>query len=439
MIYGSVCSGIESASVAWEPLGWSPAWFSEVEPFPSAVLAHHWPDVANLGDMTQLPTLIAAGLVAAPDILVGGTPCQAFSVAGMRKGLDDERGQLTIKYVEVANEIDRARPDGSECIAVWENVPGVLSSKDNAFGCFLGALVGEDDPLEPAGKRWTNAGIVYGPQRVAAWRVLDAQYFGVAQRRRRVFVVASARDGFDPAAVLFESESLRRDTPPSREEGPVVAALTANGVGTCGADDNQGQAGHLVAMAHGQGGAEVREDGKSPTLTCNHETPIVCHGSQDPLVLKDKAFPIGRNGGRENVVAFQQNASGEVRTGEQAYTLNTNSNASGRNTGMVFQQNTRDEVRYINGAGKIAGALAANAGMKQQNYLQSGMQVRRLTPVECERLQGFPDERTRIAWRKKLPEDCPDGPRYKAIGNSKAVPVIRWVGERIKKHLEATP
>ena len=229
MRYGSVCSGIESASVAWEPLGFMPAWFAEVEPFPSAVLAHHWPQVANLGDMTQLPTLIRAGLIEAPDVLVGGTPCQAFSVAGMRNGLEDERGQLTIKYVEVANAIDERRPRGEECIAVWENVPGVLSSKDNAFGCFLAALVGEDDPLEPAGKKWGNAGIVYGLQRVAAWRVLDAQYFGVAQRRRRVFVVASARDGFNPAAVLFEFEGLRRDTPPSRETGKETAGDAGEG------------------------------------------------------------------------------------------------------------------------------------------------------------------------------------------------------------------
>ena len=231
MNYGSVCSGIESASVAWEPLGWSAAWFSEVEPFPSAVLAHRWPSVANLGDMTQLPTLIAAGLVDAPEILVGGTPCQAFSVAGMRKGLDDERGQLTIKYVEVANEIDRARPSGSECIAVWENVPGVLSDKSNAFGCFLGALVGEDDPLEPAGKKWGNAGIVYGPQRIAAWRVLDAQYFGVAQRRRRVFVVASARKGFDPAAVLFESKAPTDNTQGSIYKTRGLPVLTCRNAG----------------------------------------------------------------------------------------------------------------------------------------------------------------------------------------------------------------
>ena len=238
MIYGSICSGIESASMAWAPLGLRPAWFAEIEAFPSAVLAHHWPDVANLGDMCNLPYLVSTGIVDAPDILVGGTPCQAFSVAGLRKGLEDERGKLTLKFVELANEIDKKRK-GDECVAVWENVPGVLSSKDNAFGCFLGALAGEECELKPAGGRWTNAGCVFGPERAIAWRVFDAQYFGVAQRRRRVFVVASAREGFNSAKVLFESEGLRRDTPPSREKASVVAALTARGVGTCGADDNQ--------------------------------------------------------------------------------------------------------------------------------------------------------------------------------------------------------
>lgn len=210
--YGSVCSGIESASVAWAPLGMTANWFSEIEPFPSAVLARHWPSVPNLGDMCQLPALIRAGLVPAPDVLVGGTPCQAFSVAGKRGGLDDDRGQLTLTYVDILNAIDEKRK-GRESVCVWENVPGVLSSKDNAFGCFLAALCGEDEELKPPRKKWANAGAVYGPQRSVAWRILDAQYFGVAQRRRRVFVVASARDGFDPTKVLFESEGVRRARP----------------------------------------------------------------------------------------------------------------------------------------------------------------------------------------------------------------------------------
>jgi len=220
--YGSVCSGIESASVAWEPLGMSPLWFAEIEKFPSAVLAHHWPQVPNLGDMTMIADLIKCGMIPAPELLVGGTPCQAFSVAGNRESLDDDRGQLTLEYVRLLNAIDEQREQPAVC--VWENVPGVLNTKDNAFGCFLGELAGSGCELQPPnGKRWGNAGLINGPRRPIAWRILDAQFFGVAQRRRRVFVVASARDGFDPGQVLFEFDGVRRDIEPSREAEQDVA------------------------------------------------------------------------------------------------------------------------------------------------------------------------------------------------------------------------
>lgn len=487
MIYGSACSGIEAATVAWEEMGWKPAWFSEVEAFPSAVLAHHWPTVDNLGDMTLIPGLLRSGAILAPDVFVAGTPCQAFSVSGMRKGLSDERGQLTIKYVEVVNEIDNQRAEGAECIAVWENVPGVLSDKENAFGCFLGALVGEGDKLEPPGKRWSNSGIVYGPQRIAAWRVLDAQYFGVAQRRKRVFVVASAREGFDPGQVLFEFEGMRRYSPPSREKGEGFAAdvapsLKAGGPGVSRPGDSRGQdpvvavphsstgAGYwqegfgtlrvreqdshenIVVMAHGQTNAEVREDGKSPALTCNHEAPIVAtldsnygklqgcsgqdlnhghshlvvHGTQDPCT-SDKAFALGRNSGQENGAAAGSIAYQE----EQSPTLKSASSGTNQVPVVAFMENQRAEVRVS----EQTDALTKGGGKPGQGYPAAldGMQVRRLTPVECERLQDFPDGHTMIQWRGKPAENCPDGPRYKAIGNSMAVPCMRWIGERIQK------
>lgn len=307
--YGSVCSGIEAATVAWHPLGMEPAWFAEIEQFPCAVLAHHYPEVPNHGDMTCLATKVLTGTILAPDVLVGGTPCQAFSVAGMRAGLADPRGALTIKYVELADAIDhvRASRGDPECVTVWENVPGVLSDRGNAFGCFLGALAGEDSELQPSGKRWTDAGCVYGPKRTIAWRVLDAQYFGLAQRRRRVFVVASARRGFDPCEVLFEREGPRRDSPPRR---PEKLAL------------------HPTLTAQGGGALDDRE----------------------------------------------------------AYVL------------------------------------------------ESGG-VRRTIPLEWERCQGFPDDYTMIPYRNRPADQCPDGPRYKAIGNSKAVPVVRWIGFRLLKQL----
>ena len=172
MKYGSVCSGIESATVAWHSLGWTPSWFAEIEPFPCSVLAHHYPHVPNLGDMTKIKNRVLTQRVEAPDLLVGGTPCQAFSIAGLRNSLDDQRGQLTLEFVRLANAIDfiRAKRKQQPSIIVWENVPGVLSSKDNAFGCFLGALVGESSELQPAGNKWTNAGCVFGPERAVAWR-----------------------------------------------------------------------------------------------------------------------------------------------------------------------------------------------------------------------------------------------------------------------------
>lgn len=195
--FGSVCSGIEAASVAWNPLGWEAAWFSEVEPFPCAVLAHRFPNVPNYGDMTTLPQRILSGEIEAPDLLCGGTPCQAFSVAGKRRSLDDARGNLSLVFCQIADAIHSARTQlGKHSpIVFWENVPGVLNTKDNAFGCFLAELVGADSPLSSGSVRWPCAGLVAGPKRKVAWRVLSAEHFGVPQRRRRVFVVASPVEG----------------------------------------------------------------------------------------------------------------------------------------------------------------------------------------------------------------------------------------------------
>lgn len=402
--YGSVCSGIESASVAWEPLGMKPSWFSEIEKFPCQVLNHHWPHVSNLGDMTLLPDMMRRGKIEAPDILVGGTPCQAFSVAGKQLSMDDARGQLTLVYGDLLNAIDLYRWSIGKppAIAVWENVPGVLSTKDNAFGWFLGLLAGEftladclngtAQPLD-AGKKWSKSGCVIGPERTVAWRTLDAQYFGLAQRRKRVFVVTSARKGFDPAKVLFESEGLRRDTPPSRETGSVASALTARGVGTCGADDNQAQANHLISIP-------AQDPAHCTQTTCNDCSRadgfnMVIHGTQDPCVSDNLAFALGRNNGGENTV-FSFYAKGDGGDG---------------------QKETTPTIRAGN-----SDSSHGNSGAWVGVTTKSG--VRRLTPTECERLQGFPDGHTGIP-------GAADGNRYKALGNSKAVPVVQWVGRRI--------
>ena len=549
--YGSVCSGIEAATQAWHPLGMRAAWFAEIEPFPSAVLARHYPDVPNHGDMTKLAALVLAGKIPAPDVLVGGTPCQAFSVAGMREGLTDPRGALTIKYVELADAVDyvRAGQRKPPSVIVWENVPGVLSDKGNAFGCFLGALAGEDCELQPPGKKWQDAGCVYGPKRTIAWRVLDAQYFGLAQRRRRVFVVASARDGFDPTEVLFEREGVRRDTAPRRGEkadSPAGALRSTDG----GSDVDHAIAGHLQSVAFG-GGANceqtevatalsahpggTRMDAETETfvvsapLTTNpygdHESResllvvtgtlqangkaagsatqqdaesglLVVHGTQDPGVSERLAFALGRNNGQENaVLAFSRKDQGADVSEKVSPTLRAMSHAGSHANGSgqvavtyPIQNATRGKSQNGAGVGEHidpmytldngsqhavcvtgdithtlkaegfdgsedgtgrdqpivaelsptlrSGNMRNNSNpMTEASMLVGGSAVRRLTPVECERLQGMADDYTLIPWRGKPASECPDGPRYKAIGNSKAVTVVRWIGRRLLQQL----
>ncbi|WP_341993566.1 phage N-6-adenine-methyltransferase [Morganella morganii] len=444
LTYGSVCSGIEAASVAWEPIGIKPLWFSEIEPFPSAVLAAYWPQVDNLGDMTKLAAAVRVGDVPAPDLLVGGTPCQAFSVAGLRGGLSDERGQLTLSYVELADSIDEKREQNGEqpAIIVWENVPGVLSSKDNAFGCFLAGLAGESEELKPTGEKWTNVGYVSGPKRTIAWRILDAQYFGVAQRRRRVFVVASARTDICPAEILFEYDSLRGDITPGGEAGQTVAALTKNGVGATGADDNQAQAGHLIAFGGGNTSGEIKVattcTAHGARLDFDTDTFAV-HGTQDPDVNHELAHTLGRNHGQENAcIAFSCKDYGADATENLSPTLRAgNSSNSNQNSGqppaIALAGNTigRAPQNGGNGTGYNESGVSYTLTKSDIHGVSVRNSVRRLTPIECERLQGFPDNHTRISWRGKDAADCPDGPRYRAIGNSMAVPVMRWIGERI--------
>ncbi|HII3145078.1 TPA: phage N-6-adenine-methyltransferase [Citrobacter braakii] len=470
MKYGSVCSGIEAASKAWEPIGWKPAWFSEIEPFPSAVLAHHWPEVTNLGDMTKISDAVRAGDVEAPDVLVGGTPCQAFSIAGLREGLSDDRGQLTLSYVELANAIDAKRRERGEpeSIIVWENVPGVLSSKDNAFGCFLAGLAGESSELQPAGGKWTHAGCVSGPERVIAWRVLDAQFFGVAQRRRRVFVVASARKGFDPAAVLFELDSVRRDSAPSRESQPEVARNAgerpkvgshwdnpANPHPTLNQSNNIGGIGASNQELFSQRGSGLVSDSysdasrtllaKENDSTAEDLETYVVHGTQDPDINRELAHTLGRNNGQENAcIAFSYKDNGADATSDLSPTIRAgNHDKSHANSGqppaICIQHASigRHDAAGPQGKGYQEDVAFTQDSRSSADVVQYGMQVRRLTPIECERLQGFPDNHTMIRWRGKDAAECPDGPRYKAIGNSMAVPVMRWIGERIAAALPA--
>lgn len=317
MKYLSVCSGIEAASVAWEPLGWRSVGFSEVEPFPCELLKQKYPSVKNYGDMTQYENWDIGKF----DVLVGGTPCQSFSIAGKRGGTNDIRGQLMYAYLGI---VEKYRPKW----VLWENVPGVLSSgKGYDFASFLAGL-------EQCGYGW-------------AYRVFDAQYFGVPQRRRRVFVVGHTDNRCDLAAkVLFEQGGVCRDFATGKKERKEVAGTLTSGFGARGLD--------MDGIAGGQ------------------------YAIDDSAVFSPSSF-----GG------------------------------------------------YKDGIGTLCSSGGYRHGAENLTVQKS--RVRRLTPIECERLQGFPDDWTRISWRGKPADQCPDAPRYRAIGNSMAVPVMRWIGKRIEE------
>jgi DNA (cytosine-5)-methyltransferase 1 len=413
MKYGSVCSGIEAATQAWHHMGWKPSFFSEIDAFPCAVLQHHYPKVPLHGDFTT----IQDGDYEPINLLVGGTPCQSFSVAGLRKGLDDPRGNLMLGFGALAK---RLRPTW----LVWENVPGVLSANGGRdFGAFLGML----------------AELGYG----FAYRVLDAQFFGVAQRRKRVFVVGYLGDWRPAAAVLFERESLSGNPAPSREaEKDIAGTLTSSLGRRCGVPDGGDTPGQLqpVDAFRMTAFGEYSGDGTASTTKARDykdATDLVVHGTQDPCT-GSQAFALGRNNGAENAVFVSlrgREGGGTAELGGPiAGTIRASSGGGDKPHVMCFAQNTRDEVREM----PYAGALAANPGMKQTSCARIGMAVRRLTPVECERLQGFPDNFTQIPYRNKTADKCPDGPRYKALGNSMAVPCMKWIGERIQQVQEIT-
>lgn len=390
MKYLSICSGIEAASVAFAPLGWEALAFSEIEPFPRAVLQHHFPDVPLHSDFTSLksePWIVDA------DLLCGGTPCQAFSIAGERKSLADDRGNLSLQFIHLADAIDDLRRDAGRGPAwvLWENVPGVLNTPDNAFGHFLGGLCGHGAAIDAtSGGAWPRAGVANGPRRCAAWRVLDAQYFGLAQRRQRVFVLALGGAGRWTCAdaLLPVTKSSERRPKPRRKEGEdtpghapggiggVVKGIDCESNGVCDGkpmgtltNAHKGGSGRVpIIMATGQANAEVVSDG-SPSLNCNHEQPIVVYPMQQITSTTCRSNP---------------------KLGDPSPTITT---------------------------GESMLMVSPNA-------------VRRLTPVECERLQGFPDNWTLVPFRGK---PAKDGPRYKAIGNSWAVPVARWIGRQMEK------
>lgn len=544
MRYGSVCSGIEAATMAWHPLGWTPAFFSEIEAFPSAVLAHHYGSnmpgeplakngIPNYGDFTQI------GAEAGPiDLLVGGTPCQSFSVAGKRLGLDDPRGNLALEYLSLARRL-RAR------WIVWENVPGVVSSVTDEEDGESGVQPGIEG--REAGDEWieesdfaTFLSFVRECGYGFAYRVLDAQYVrvdgferAVPQRRRRVFVVGYLGDWRRAAAVLLEPQGMRGDIAPRREQGKGTAGtIDASAARSRGAGvspgmvtaesgvvardvaptlnaafgsklglENQhidGGAGMFVAhtllgkensshqadretyiafdcKASGQNGFGVGEI--APTLramghlhgnqnaggqiavafggdvarspTARHDGSPCADRGMDVVAIQAGALRTNPNSGPDGVgvqegISYTLEARSEVQA--VAYGLATSvtpkfavdisptltvpsPTGGGQPAAVAYDMRGRNGGAQFEGPHETANIRAASGG-SSKSYVAQEWAVRRLTPTECERLQGFPDNFTNVPWGKK--DTSPDGPRYKALGNSMACNVMRWIGRRIE-------
>lgn len=456
--YVSIFSGVEAATLAWEPLGWEPVAFSEIEPFPCAVLAERWPDVPNLGDITKIDW--KEEIDGAIDLVVGGSPCQSFSVAGKREGLKGASG-LMFEYIRCVQEL---RPRWF----LWENVPGALTSED---GGAFGQLLSEMDELGYS----------------LAWRVLDAQFFGVAQRRRRLFLVGHL-GAESPAEVLFEPDCLSGNPQSSREKRKELASRAGRSAACAGFKYSAAPRANTIGYAEEQS-STLTADWHAPAVLPLPNTALSQYGTEIAgcLTARGDSSPCADRG--QNIVCMTGTQAHCHISDEIAGCLTAHmgkddapvvvggpnfENAAHESFG--FAQNTRNEVRIV-GDGTLSGALAAKPDMVQTTFvctsgtypiamrdlnahtaicrnvcptLKCGgdeamvasetadkimeanpMLVRRLTPLECERLQGFPDGHTLIRWKGRPAEECPDGPRYKAIGNSMAVPVMRWIGRRI--------
>lgn len=490
MRYLSLFSGIEAVTVAWASLGFEAVAFAEIEAFPCAVLKAHYPDVPNLGDVTKITETVIRqqGPI---DLVVFGSPCQDLSIAGKGKGLKGERSSLFYDAVRI---ITWARRHCGCRFALWENVPGAFTSNQGAdFSEVLRLLTGT---RQHQPEKWRNAGVAFGQQGLVEWRVLDAQYFGVPQRRRRIFAFADFGDWRGRKPVLFEPGGLRRHPAKGKKKkqdlaGTLEARTRAGGFpGTDGACANHvipvktktvfgGYSGpvklspalettcHDYSRADGfvtvieptgfsawaNGERDEVTDGTPPVRCSNRVAAVIPVHDQATRHLgkrgakqdgKGNGLGIGQPGdpmntltaGDKHAVAYCRTTNDALRDAAEdlAPTLRAGNSGGAVTPAVAFAENSRNEVRLENGDGAVTGALTTGGGKAGQGHpaILNSMAIRRLTPLECERLQGFEDNWTRIPWRNKDKLGCPDGLRYKAIGNSMAVPVVRWIGQRIK-------
>lgn len=436
MRYLSLFSGIEAATQAWQPLGWECVAVSEIEPFSCAVLEHHYPNVPNLGDVTKITEQQIKDL-GQIDLIVFGSPCQNLSVAGNRKGFEGEQSSLFYAAMEI---IKYAKRHCKTRFALWENVPGAFSSNKGAdFTEVVKHMAGLDD-LDTPKNGWGKEGAAVGDNGLLEWSVLDAQWFGLAQRRKRVFAIVDFGDWASRPPILLERESLRGDSAPSRETRQDFTAdvrgclasgteLTGPILANCGEKQWLGNQEafrgeyHVVEPVaypintmtchgrpsdNGRMGLGLGDDGDPcPTITSAHSHAVAIAGNI-----------IGRapkNGGNHN--GFDESGA--------CYTLTTNDRHA-----VAYGCNLRpQEIGLIP---ELSQTLRAS-DHKERPAIFRGSVVRRLTPIECERLQGFPPNFTKIPYRNKPADDCPNGVRYKALGNSMAVNVMAWIGQRVQQ------
>ena len=461
MRYLSLFSGIEAATVAWRPLGWECIGVAEIEKFPSEVLQHHYPQVPNFGDITKITEEDIKGL-GDIDLIVGGFPCQDLSVAGKRKGLKNDDGTLTRSglFFVAMRLVGWARKHCGCRYVLIENVPGLLSShKGTDFAAVVAEMAGLRDVTTPK-NGWGNEGAAVGCRGLLEWSILDAQWFGVAQRRRRVFALADFGDWTSRPPVLLEREGVRRDTPPSRETGQIAPTIPSRssaggGLGTdFDCDGGLIQQPYTVANCltqrmHKGINTTLDEDQTPvlafhhnarpdqmnfpettpPALTCSQGAAVCQYGDvAGSLTARHDSSPCADRG--QNVVCVYdttnitspQNGS-NPKLGDPCSTL-----AKGQHPPLAVGLLGDETPKFGN---DVMPTLRAEQG-GEGRCVATTLQVRRLLPEECETLQGFPRGYTRIPWRGKTPESCPDGPRYKALGNSMAVPVMRWIGARIE-------